>query len=160
MSIFFNPDEILEMAEQIERNGARFYEKASQQVQEEGAKKLLLELAAMEKAHEKTFTQMRANLSQEEIDFKADEQTSAYLKAWADGQVFDRKSDPVTRIKPDLNLKEILKIAIELEKESIVFYSGLKNGVNNKKYRERIEEIIREEMGHIVYLNNKLSGIK
>ena len=30
MSIVFNADEILEMAEQIERNGAKFYRRASE----------------------------------------------------------------------------------------------------------------------------------
>ncbi|MCX8012284.1 MAG: ferritin family protein, partial [Desulfobacterota bacterium] len=156
MSIFFNPDEVLEIAEQIERNGARFYETAARKSKDEEAKKLLYELARMEEVHEKTFSQMRKQLTREEIDFSADVQTSAYLKAWADGQVFDRKLDPVNLIKPDSNLKEILKVAIGLEKESIVFYSGLKTGVNNQKYRDRIEEIIREEMNHIVLLNSKL----
>ena len=160
MSIFFNPDEIFEMAEQIERNGARFYRQAAQGAHDVGTRELLQGLAAMEEGHEKLFAKMRANLKKDEIDFNADEQASLYLKAWADGHVFDMKSDPVPRVKDQKNMESILKVAIDLEKESIVFYLGMKNGVNNKTYRDRIEEIIKEEMKHIVSLSAKLSSLK
>jgi rubrerythrin len=70
------------------------------------------------------------------------------------------KSDPVTRVKDQKNMESILKVAIDLEKESIVFYLGMKNGVNNKTYRDRIEEIIKEEMKHIVSLSAKLLSLK
>jgi rubrerythrin len=36
----------------------------------------------------------------------------------------------------------------------------MKNGVNNKTYRDRIEEIIKEEMKHIVSLSTTLSSLK
>jgi len=160
MGIFFNPDEILEMALQIERNGARFYRQAAQGAQDAGVRELLQGLAAMEDGHDILFTKMRANLKKEEIDFNADEQASSYLKAWADGHVFDMKSDPVTRIKGQKNMEGILNVAIDLEKESIVFYLGIKNSVNNKTYRERIEEIIKEEMSHIVSLSAKLKSLE
>ena len=160
MSIFFNPDEILEMAEQIERNGARFYRQIAQNTKDVGLRELLQTLAAMEDEHEKVFSNMRTNLTMEEIEFNADEQASSYLKVWADGHVFDMKSDPVTRIKDQVDMEGILKVAIDLEKESIVFYLGLKNGVNKKTYRDKIEEIIKEEMKHIVSLSAKLSSLK
>lgn len=160
MSIFFNPDEVFEMAEQIERNGARFYRQAAQGAQDVVIRELLQGLAAMEDGHEKLFAKMRANLKKEEIDFNADKQASSYLKAWADGHVFDMKSDPVTRIKDQKNMEGIFNVALDLEKESIVFYLGMKNGVNNKTYRDRIEEIIKEEMKHIVFLSAQLSSLK
>jgi len=160
MSIFFNPDEVLQMAEQIERNGARFYRQATQGTHDGGVRELLEGLAAMEDGHEKIFARMRTNLKKEEIDFNADQQASSYLKAWADGHVFDLKSDPITRVKDQKNMESILKVAIDIEKESIAFYLGMKNGVNKKTYRDRIDEIIKEEMRHIVLLSAKLSSLK
>jgi len=160
MSIYFNPDEVLEMAEQIERNGARFYRQAAQEAHDGEARALLQSLAAMEDGHEKVFVMMRANLKKEEIDFNADEQASSYLKAWANGHVFDMKSEPTTRIQDYKNLEDILTVALSLEKESIAFYLGMKNSVNNHTYRDRIDEIIKEEMNHIVSLSAKLSSLK
>jgi rubrerythrin len=160
MSISFYPDEILEMAVHIERNGARFYRQAAQGAQDAEVRELLRGLADMEEKHENFFVNMRANLGKDEINYNADEQNSLYLKSWADGQVFDLKSDPVKRIKDQKNMEGILKVPIELEKESILFYLGMKNGVNNKTYRDRIEEIIKEEMKHIVSLSAQLSSLK
>ena len=160
MSIFFNSDEILEMAEQIERNGARFYREAAQGTQDVGVRELLQNLAGMEDKHEKVFALMRANLTAEEINFDADEHVTSYLNAWADTHVFDRKADPVKRLKEQKGIEGILNVAIGLEKESIVFYVGLKGGVNKKIYQDKIEEIIKEEMKHIALLSDKASSLK
>ncbi len=62
----FNADEIFEMAEQIEKNGASFYRKSAEAIADTGAKKLLLDLAAMEDEHEKTFADLRKGLSGKE----------------------------------------------------------------------------------------------
>ncbi|WAC07460.1 MAG: ferritin family protein [Thermodesulfobacteriota bacterium] len=161
MSIFFNPDEVLEMAEQIERNGAQFYRHAAQEAHDGETRALLQSLAAMEDGHQKVFAKMRANLKKEEIDFNADEQALSYLKAWADGHVFDMKSDSTTRMQQHhKNMEDILTVALGLEKESIAFYLGMKNSVNNNTYRDRIDEIIKEEMKHIVLLSAQLSSLK
>jgi len=114
------------MAEQIEKNGARFYRQAAQGAQEGEVSELLQSLAAIEDEHGKLFAKMRANLKKEEIEFNADEQASLYLKAWADGHAFDMKSDPVRRIKDQKNMQGILKVAIELERNLSHFTSALK----------------------------------
>jgi len=45
MSITFNADEIFEIAEEIERNGAKFYRDAAQNAKNASIKELLLDLA-------------------------------------------------------------------------------------------------------------------
>ena len=66
MGITFNADEIFEMAEQIERNGVKFYNKAAGNVSDGEVRAMLLALAEMEVDHEKTFSAMRAELSDPE----------------------------------------------------------------------------------------------
>ena len=56
----FNHDEILEIAEQIERNGARFYRRAAECIEQPKAHHLLLTLAGMEDEHEQAFAAIRA----------------------------------------------------------------------------------------------------
>ena len=51
---------------------------------------------------------------------------------------------------------EILKSAIEAEKDSIVFYLGMKEAVPENLGKGRIETIIKEEMGHIRLLSKEL----
>ena len=57
-------------------------------------------------------------------------------------------------------MKNILKEAILAEKDSIVFYLGMKDFVPEKFGKNRIEKIIKEEMGHIKLLSNQLTSLK
>ena len=63
MGIDFNADEVFEIAEQIERNGVKFYKSAAEKIQDEDKKKLLNDLAEMEVEHEQTFKALRSQLS-------------------------------------------------------------------------------------------------
>jgi rubrerythrin len=159
MSYDYNANEILEMAIQIEKNGAVFYRNAAESISDTAHKQLLLDLAAMEDQHEKTFTDMQTALSDEEkksATFDPDEEAGLYLKALADMRVFFEKEKPTD----SSSMKEILKEAIIAEKDSIVFYLGMKEFVPEKLGKDKIEQIIKEEMGHIKLLSNHLTSLK
>ena len=66
MSMRFNADEVLQIAIDIERNGAAFYRRAAQTEQFALSRAALLELAAMEDEHEKRFVEMRQGLTEAE----------------------------------------------------------------------------------------------
>ena len=161
MAIDFNADEVLEIAEQIERNGAAFYRKAADASDDE-SRSFLLDLAAMEDDHLKTFSQMRQGLSKQEQEytvFDPDNQLVLYLRAFAGGKVFDVKADPAGFLAGGKTFPEILKKAIEIEKDSIVFYLGMKEMVPKRLGTGRIEDIIKQEMGHIALLSTRLEPI-
>ena len=160
MSMPFNADEVFEMAEQIEKNGGEFYRAAAKKFPE--VSKLLLELAAMEDQHLKTYEDMRSELSGTEIEqpvFDPDGQAQMYLRVMADGHVFDVKTDPAEKLANKDTPEEVLKMAIDLERDSIAFYVGLKEAIPGKAGKDKVEDIIKEEMGHIVILNQKLQDL-
>ena len=162
MSAVFNADEIFAMAEQIERNGAKFYRKAAEGAAGETGKDMLLGLAVMEDEHEQTFAAMRKELTDREqasAVFDPDDQAAAYLQAVADGHVFDTKVDPSEKLTGGESLAEILTTAIGLEKDSIVFYLGMKDAVGQALGKEKIDGIIREEMGHVSLLSGELGKV-
>ena len=162
MSFEFNADEILEMAEQIERNGARFYRKAAELVKDAAVSKLLQDLAVWEDGHERAFATIRTDLVQQEREprvFDPEHETSMYLRAMADGHVFDARVDPATRLTGKESAEDILRMAIGQEKDSIVFYTGLKEMISGTAGRDRIEAIIKEEMGHIGFLNREIAAL-
>ena len=163
MGIQFNADEIFEIAERIEQNGARFYRKAADNTSDEAAKKMLLELAAMEDDHEKTFSGMRSGLTAKEKEaatFDPDDEVVYYLRAFADGHIFDTKADPSEKLTGSESVVEVLKTAIGLEKDSIVFYLGIKDIVPASVGQDRIDAIIKEERSHIGTLARELSARK
>ena len=160
MGIPFNANEVFEMAQQIERNGAKFYRDAAKKFPM--VRDVLLELAAMEDEHLKTFTDMRAELSGTELEeqvFDPDGQAEMYLRVMADGHVFDLKADPSEQLDGKNTPEEVLKMAIGIERDSIAFYVGLKEAVSRQAGKDKVEHIIREEMGHIVTLNRKLQDL-
>ena len=157
MSYDFNADEIFEMAEQLERNGAKFYRQAAENVSQPDRKEFLEQLAGMEDDHEKTFAAMRADLGAAEKQstaFDPNGDAVLYLKALADTRVFFEKEIDLT------SMKEILKAAITAEKDSIVFYLGMKSAVPEERGKSRLDAIIKEEMGHIRLLSQKLVQYK
>ena len=159
MSIRYNADEVFEMAEQIERNGAKFYRRAAEVISAAGAQQMMLELAAMEDDHEKTFAAMRGELSEGErkpMVFDPDDELALYLQAMADRHVFDVSADPSERLKGQQTVEEILHMAIGLEKDSIVFYLGMRELVPERLGAARLDGIVREEYGHIATLSAKL----
>ena len=153
----FSADEIFEMAEQMERNGEKFYKSAAATVDDDVHRKLLLDLAAMEVGHEKTFKAMRSDLKSSEKSatvFDPEGEAALYLRALVDTRVFFEKTVDVS------SMENILKAAIEAEKDSIVFYLGMKNAVPEKLGKDKIEGIIKEEMGHIRLLSRELAQLK
>ena len=86
MATGFNIDEIFQIAEQIERNGAQYYRIAADVLKQPDQKQLVLDLAAMEDEHERTFASMRAQLvkhMQRDTLYEPDDLAAQYLWAWA-----------------------------------------------------------------------------
>lgn len=156
MSYEFNADEVFEIAEQIERNGANFYRTIADSISDSNQKKLLFHLAEMEDEHEKTFKTLRAQLTEDEkviITFDPEGEAESYLRSLANTRIFYEK-------EVDTNsMKDIYKAAITAEKDSIVFYLGMKDVVPSHLGKQRLDDIIKEEMGHITLLSNELMAL-
>jgi len=163
MGITFNADEIFEMSEEIERNGAKFYRKAAANSPDEKTKQMLLNMAVMEDEHLNTFQQMRKQLSEREKGwtiFDPDNLSALYLQAMADARGYEGKIAPAKELTGNETPKEIIEIALNSEKESVVFYFGLKGCVPVKAGRDKVEAIIIEELGHITTLLGRSKSIE
>lgn len=163
MSTIFNAFEVFEMAEQIERNGIRFYRKAAANFKDSDAHSTLLELVDWEKEHEATFAAMKKELSEQQghlTDFDPEDEAVLYLKVIADGHVFNIKGDSSEQLTGKESLEDIYKIALGLEKDSIVFLLALKELVSPDAGKNKVEAIIKEEVCHTAILNQKLAALK
>jgi rubrerythrin len=152
----YNVDEILAMAEEIERNGAEYYARAAQITEGEEKKAKLQKLAEMERNHERIFAEMRASQPAEQASFDPDGEAGRYLGAIVDGKVFDYQSAPAADLAGK-SLVDIYRKAIDLEKDSIIFYLGIRELVPEGFGNAQMDDIIHEEMGHIVLLSDELA---
>lgn len=163
----FNADAIFEMAEQIERNGAQFYHTAARRVLSTAIKEMLTGLAKMEEDHEKTFADLRAELTQPERSpgfCELDKDVQRYLNALSNTRMFRKDKKPDLKISADHTekdiLEEIYRFAIRAEKDSIVFYMGLRELVPESFGKSKVDAIIKEEMLHITTLSIELAELK
>jgi len=162
MSVTFNADEVFEMAEQIERNGAKFYREAAEKTSGQEMKDLFLNMASMEDGHLQTFQAMRQELAEQEkgaTAFDPYNEATLYLQTMADGKGTEGMKSPTEKLTGNESAQDLLEIAISAEKNSVLFYVGLKDLVTAKAGREKIETIIREEVKHVADLRRQLTAL-
>lgn len=163
MPITFNADEVFQIAEQIERNGMKFYRKAADNASDRKIKQMLLEMADMEAGHLRTFEHMRRHLTRlekAEAVFDPDNEASLYLQTMADSHGSEGRKSQTEELTGTESIEEILKIALNAEKDSVIYYFGLRSFVPPKAGRDKVEAIIAEEIEHITMLNRKLVSLE
>jgi len=161
MADVYDAGEILAIAERIEENGVRYYERAAEIVLDPKAQEMLLSLADMEREHARTFAAMRREHAEREAPPSAaapDSDAVKYLRSIADGFLFQPSEDPAEALDERIAVREVLRRAITAEKESIALYVGLREAVASDADRHRVERIIREEMGHAAMLSDWLAS--
>jgi rubrerythrin len=156
MGIHFNADEIFAMAIRIEENGIAFYRRAHELQKKSPHAEVLESLAKMEEGHKRTFEEMRRTVPQE---FKAEqsydpfEETALYLDAMADVHGGEGSKTAAEKLTGKETLNQIIDIALELEKKSILYYLGLRDLVPERLGLAKIDFIIGEEKKHVVQLS-------
>jgi len=155
-------DEILEMAEQIERNASKFYKDAAKMASNGAMRKTFGDLSAMEEGHFRIFQEMRKQLSPEEkeqLTFDPDNQAVSFLQAMADSHGSEGKKGRTEKLSGKESIREIFEIAVNAEKDSVVFYTAIKGLVTPASGKDRIETIIDEELGHLAVLKLELARL-
>ena len=143
-------EEVFEMACQIERDGAAFYRRAANEVESNDARELFTKLAQWEKHHEKVFRDLAAGIPEEKRSENVDPdgEASAYIDAMVEGSIF--KPSSANEWVPSTP-GGVFETAIGKEKDSILFYLGMKEAVPSGA--EEVDRIIAEEMRHVRILS-------
>lgn len=155
MNVTLNALEIYEIAEQIEQNGAKFYKRAAEIFEEPGIREIFLRLAEWELKHKRIFTGMRKQYSElnPDVRISGSEQALPEAKVMAGLAAFGIRPNPADELSGKEGVSDVLRRAIEKEKDSIVFYSGLKDFTPAEPVKTKIDEIITEELRHIRILS-------
>jgi len=158
MDATFDAFEVFEIAEQIERNGARFYRKAAQLFDAPAIRNMFLELVNWETKHQEVFRDMKKQLSDKNSELPtAGAQDAMFTpKAMAGLAVFGIKPDPADELTGRESIVDVLKKAVKKEKDSIVYYTGLREFVSPQQGKDKIDDIIKEELRHIRILSQSL----
>jgi len=151
MSRTFNAIEVFEIAEQIERNGEVFYRRAAERFRDSEAGGIFAKLAGWEVKHEAAFAALRKQLAKEPEELlRVDpENLPVDAKAMAGLSAFGINTDATVELVGCKTQADALKIALQKEKDTIIFYTGLKEFVPVAVAVSEIDDIIAEELRHV-----------
>lgn len=147
----YNLAEIFDIAIQIEINGAVFYREVAANQTIPAAKTMLLDLAQQEGDHEQLFRKMQARFADKvEIDALNDEFAMLYMQTEATNYIFKSQNTPA--VTAELLLRDVLELAMNKERDSILFFMGLKFVMKKSADKECINKLIEEEQFHLATL--------
>ena len=158
MSRLLTTDEIYAMAVEIEDNAVRFYERAAEKHQDK--REFLERMASMEGGHKQVFEQMRA-AAREMAAAGRDPlgpEGALYIDAIGSGVRIEGSPRVADEITGEESIEDILRMAIDLEKQSVLFYLGLKGNLG-PDYDATLDEIIEEERSHLTMLGSELRAL-
>lgn len=162
MPIVFNANEVYEIGIEIEKNGKAFYEAAAAKMEDPDNKEFLKSLANWEDSHIALFTNLRDELAgkeKEENLFDPDNEAHLYLKAAADSHIFRKSLDIAKIVSGCKTPADILNMAVQFEKDSVVLYNTMMGLVPGNLGRDKVERIVHEELKHISMLHEKLEQL-
>jgi len=144
----FQAAEILDMAIEIERKGLAFYQGCAVARASEPVAEVFEFAATEEEKHIRLFTEMKSALEQYTLPESYPGETLAYIHGLIGQTVFGTVEEAACGAEQIGDVADAIDKAVAMERESIAFYSGVRELVRESE-RDVIDEVIAEEHRHI-----------
>ncbi len=142
--------EVIEMAVQTEKMGHDYYSQMSEKFKDDKeTSELFRTLANKEIVHEKRFNELKEIIGDQEPDNW--DEVAKYMKSYIEAAFFMGKSKALMHMDSIQNVNAAVGYAIGFEKETLLYYYGIRDAVKEK---DIVDEIINEEKSHIMWLNS------
>lgn len=151
MSEKFAASEIVGLGVAIERNGFDFYQTLLKQSKNQKAKEVFEYLAKQEEKHIHVFEALLEKLSGNQPQEMISDDYFAYMNSLASDYVFTRKNTGAELAKEAVSEGQAIDLGIGFEKDSILFYDGMKQIVSAAG-RDVINQLIAQEKNHLQQL--------
>jgi rubrerythrin len=149
--------EVLKIAEQMERNAARFYRKAAGLYNDPALSKLFSELAQWEKRHIQVFADMKNQFPEQAWEQgSADPERVEVARLEVPPAVFDEHSDPAEELTGTETRAEVFNLALKKERYTIGYYTSLTEFALGQENVQVIKSILQEEKKHVRILTQSL----
>ncbi len=156
----FQAAEVLDMAIEIERMGLAFYRGCTAARASEQAAEVFEFAAEQEQQHIELFARMKRDLDQYTVPESYPGETLAYVRGLIGDTIFATVDEAACSAEEMPDVDSAIDKAVRLERQSIAFYSGLREVVRPSEH-DAIDEVIAEEHRHIrrlVALQHELGG--
>ena len=152
--VHFSGSEVIRMAIRIEENGLKFYSDASKAAKIPRLKELFKTLAQEETRHINAFAEIKNSIPDDAVAEGFDPyitEATLYLKAIADTEVFTHPEEGKLIADEIFDEEAALNLAIDMEKDSLLFYYEMQNMVRDKDAGV-IQQLIEQEKEHLTKL--------
>jgi len=149
-------EDIFRLSINLEEQGKKFYEVAAKEAEEKRIQNLFIYLARAEVKHAKTFFKLYKIYAKKNGTFPADERFDDFLDTVVRGLLFPDISEIRDTLsnKGKKNIINMVKIAMDIETNTIIFYQKIRELVRPLKIKEALNKIIKEEEKHLIKLKN------
>ncbi len=149
--------EVLEIAEQIEREAVRFYRKAAGLYRDPSMSKLFSQLAQWEKGHMQIFAEMKDRLSEPAWEKpRRDISPVAATRRDVPSAVFHEFSDPARELAGAEDRADVIRLALQKERDTIGYYVSLTEFALGSDNLRALQDILQEERRHVKLLTQSL----
>jgi len=149
----FAGSEIVELGIQIEKNGRDFYNRLVRQSKNQKAKETFNYLAGEEEKHIAIFKKILDKVHKYEPPEIYPGEYFAYMNALASNYVFTKKDKGEEIARRTRSDREAIDLGIGFEKDSILFYEGMKKVVPEYDHKT-VNELITQEQDHLRQLSD------
>ncbi|MDD2688713.1 MAG: ferritin family protein [Candidatus Omnitrophica bacterium] len=151
MGNIFAGSEIVEIGIQIEKNGRDFYNTLVKKSENKEAVNIFKFLSSEEEKHIKVFQDILKGAQNYEPAESYPGEYFAYMNALASEYVFTQKDKGEQIAKAITTDKEAIEFGIKFEKDSIIFYEGMKKAIPEYDLKV-VGQLITQEQGHLKML--------
>lgn len=149
----FAGSEIVELGIQIEKNGRDFYNTLVRQTKNQETKHVFKYLAEEEEKHIEVFSKILDSVHKYEPPESYPGEYFAYMNALARDYIFTQKDKGGEIAKKTKSDREAIDLGIRFEKDSILFYQGMKKVVPEYDHRV-VDGLIAQEQSHLQQLSD------
>ncbi len=148
MANIFSGSEIVQLGIEIEKNGKDFYDVLVRQSKNRKGREVFEYLAGEEEKHIATFQKILDKLEKYQPPESYPGEYFAYMNALAGDYVFTQKNKGKEIAKRITGDKQAVDTGMGFEKDSILFYEGMKKVVPEHHHKV-LDELIGQEQKHL-----------
>lgn len=158
----FNDGEALKLAINTEEEGLEFYSTLAKNAKDIKVKEVFSKLASDEKDHltlfQKAYHEITSSINATEgcEDYTVD----LYLKYLIDTGIFAQKGEAKRLAMETKSDIDALKIGIQAEKDSILYYSEAARNTRHTMGKTAFERLVNEEKKHLKLLAEQIKALK
>ena len=141
----FSLKDIIDIAVQIEQNGERIYRNAAENIDDPPLQSMLNWLADEEARHVKWFAALKPTVSDGGEYPEQEKMGKELLRNAVGSHSFVLEDAGFSSME---NIEDLLRVAIEFEKDTALFYKMLQPLIDDQKTLDQLHVIIREEDNH------------